>query len=387
MKSDIVIIGGGIVGSSIAYHLTRTGRAGTVTVVEPDPTYEFASTPRGSGGVRQLFSLPENVALSRYSLEFYKAFPETMAVDGEPARIDFHRRGYLFLARQSGAAQLEANWHVQVAGGARVELLDRDAVLARFPSLNMDDMVMGAHSPDDGWLDPHGAMQGFRRKAIDQGARYVQDRVVGVDMPAGVLRSVMLVSGRTIEASAFVIAAGAWSGEIAAMLGMPLPVEPMSRVNHYFEVRAEIEPLPFVKEQGDLAFRPEGRGYIGGVPLWEMPAGFWWPVDHSHFEARVWPALARRVTQFEAAKCLRTWVGHYERNALDQNGIIGRWEGGSENVYVATGFSGHGIMHAPGTGLAMAELILDGRFATMDLARLGWTRIRDNAPYGEKGII
>ena len=385
MNHDICIIGGGIVGSSVAYHLTRTGRTGSVCVVEPDPTYEWASTPRGSGGIRQLFSLPENIGMAQYGLRFYTDFPQAMAVDGESAAIDFRRQGYLFLAKATGARQLEANHRTQVTHGAKVDLLDPAGIKARFPSLAVDDIALGAHSPDDGWIDPHAALQGFRRKARSLGATYRKDRVVGLDVNQTAVRVARLASGERIAADVFVNTAGPWAGEVASMAGVGLPVEPMSRLNHYFEVRAALEPLPFVKEEPVLAFRPEGAGFIGGMPQWEVAAGFNWEIDEGHFERLVWPALARRVPAFEALRLKRTWVGHYERNSLDANAIIGRC--GQDNFFTASGFSGHGIMQAPAAGRALAELILDGRFETLDLARLSYQRVLDGTPYPEQGII
>ena len=152
-RADIAIIGGGILGSSIAYHLGATGKAGRVVVIERDPTYEEAATPRGSGGIRQLFSLPENIAMSRYSLEFYRDFETTMAVDNEPAPIGFKEQGYLFLSDGGGHAEMEANFRQQETAGVQAELLDRDGILRHFPSIAVDDVSLGVYSPGDAWID------------------------------------------------------------------------------------------------------------------------------------------------------------------------------------------------------------------------------------------
>lgn len=386
MRHDIVIIGGGIIGSSIAYHLARAG-AGDVAVIERDPTYEIAATPRGSGGIRQLFSLPENVAMTRHGLPFYESFDETMAVDGEAPAISFRRQGYLFVSDGGDAATMEANFRNQEKLGVAAELLDGPALGRLFPSIRTDDVEIAVHSPNDAWIDAHAALQGFRRKARSLGVTYLQDEFAAAQIADGKAAAVICASGERIEAELFVLAAGAWSGEVGHLFGVDLPVEPMSRESYFFRCEAALEPLPFIKSETDLAFRPEGTGYTGGVPDWSVPAGWNWELDPHRFEEVVWPALAHRVPAMETLRLERGWRGHYARNSLDKSAIIGRWEAEPANLYIATGFSGHGIMHAPATGLAMAELILAGRFETMDLARFGTGRVLRREPYAEAGIV
>ena len=183
------------------------------------------------------------------------------------------------------------------------------------------------------------------------------------------------------------LAAGAWSTEVAALIDLELPVEPMSRDTYFFRAAGKIEALPFIKTETHLAFRPEGNGYAGGLPDWETPPGWNFEISPDDFEARVWPALARRVPALERLKLERGWAGHYARNRLDLTAIVGAWSGGLENVTMAVGFSGHGIMHAPAAGRALAELILDGRYGTLDLTRFGYARVLENAPYREIGIV
>jgi len=386
MRHDIVIIGGGIIGSSIAYHLANAG-AGDVAVIERDPTYEIAATPRGSGGIRQLFSLPESVAMTRHGLPFYECFDEIMAVDGESPAISFRRQGYLFVSDGGDAATMEANFRNQETLGVAAELLDGPALERLFPSIRADDVDIAVYSPNDAWIDAYAALQGFRRKARSLGVTYLQDEVATAEITDGKVGAILCASGERIEADLFVLATGAWSGEVGHLFGVDLPVEPMSRESYFFRCEAELEPLPFIKSETDLAFRPEGAGYTGGVPDWSVPAGWNWELDPNRFEEVVWPALAHRVPAMETLRMERGWRGHYARNSLDKSAIIGRWEGEPANLFIATGFSGHGIMHAPATGLAMAELILGGRFETMDLARFGTGRILRREPYAEMGIV
>jgi glycine/D-amino acid oxidase-like deaminating enzyme len=386
MRHDIVIIGGGIIGSSIAYHLANAG-AGDVAVIERDPTYEIAATPRGSGGIRQLFSLPENVAMTRHGLPFYESFDQIMAVDGESPAISFRRQGYLFVSDGGDAATMEANFRNQETLGVAAELLDGPALERLFPSIRADDVDIAVYSPNDAWIDAYAALQGFRRKARSLGVTYLQDEVATAEITDGKVGAILCASGERIEADLFVLATGAWSGEVGHLFGVDLPVEPMSRESYFFRCEADLEPLPFIKSETDLAFRPEGTGYTGGVPDWSVPAGWNWELDPNRFEEVVWPALAHRVPAMETLRMERGWRGHYARNSLDKSAIIGRWEGEPANLFIATGFSGHGIMHAPATGLAMAELILGGRFETMDLARFGTGRILRREPYAEMGIV
>jgi FAD-dependent oxidoreductase domain-containing protein 1 len=172
------------------------------------------------------------------------------------------------------------------------------------------------------------------------------------------------------------------------MAGMYLPVSPLRRFEHYFTGHRQIEALPYVKDVHRLAFRSEGQGFSGGLVNSHEPRGFNFDVDHNYFNEVVWPALAHRFpTAFEGVKCHRTWSGLYEQCELDGNPIIGNWIGNHENFYVVTGFSGHGMMHAPAAGRGIAELIDKGRFETIDLSRFGYARVLKREPYPERGIL
>jgi glycine/D-amino acid oxidase-like deaminating enzyme len=384
---DVVIIGGAIIGSAVAYFLKHVDPACTVAVVERDSTYEFASTLRASGGARRQFACPENIAMSNFSLPFIEHADETLAVDGAPAHVEWRAGGYLFIVGAADVDTLRANHAAQREQGVAAHWLDTDALHARFPSMNLDGIAAGVHTPQDGWCDPNGLLQGLRRKARSLGAEYVDDRVVGIDHGGSAAHSVRLASGSAIAAGCFVNAAGAWAKEISAMVGMPLPIEPLRRFEHYFETPNRLEPLPYVKDTARLAFRPEGRGYSGGLVDSDEPRGYNFDVDHDYFERVVWPALAHRFPAFEACRCRRTWSGLYEQNELDGNPIIGNWSGRMDNFYVVAGFSGHGMMHAPAAGRAIAELIVHRRFQTIDLSRFGYDRVAAGRPYRERGIL
>jgi FAD-dependent oxidoreductase domain-containing protein 1 len=384
---DVAIIGGAIVGSATAYFVKQLVPACDVVVIEPDSTYEFASTLRASGGARRQFSCPENIEMSNFGIPFIEHADATLAIDDAPAHVEWREGGYLFIVGPADVGALRANHDVQQAHGVRADWLDTEALHAKFPSMNLDGIATGVHTPEDGWCDPNGLLQGLRRKARALGVEYVDDRVVGIDHDATLARSLRLASGAAIGADYIINAAGPWAKEIAAMVGMPLPIEPLRRFEHYFETPNRIEPLPYVKDTARLAFRPEGRGYSGGLVNSDEPRGYNFDVDYDYFERIVWPALAHRFPAFEVCRCRRTWSGLYEQNELDGNPVIGRWSGRMENFLVVAGFSGHGMMHAPAAGRAIAELIVHNHYETIDLTRFGYRRIAANEPYRERGIL
>ena len=378
----IVIIGGGVIGSSIAYHLARAGHAGDTIVIEPDPTYEFAASPRATGGIRQLFTVPENIRMAQYGHEIYGQFETLMAVDGEPAPINFQRRGYLWFG--SGKADVDAliaNWRVQTAHDARVELLDRKGVKHRFPSMRVDDIDIAAYSPDDGYMDPYSVLMGFRRKAVNLGVKYLKDRVVDFEVSGKCVATVTLESGERLAGELFVNAANCWGPELCDKLGMKVPVAPLHRLTFYFEIRETLEAMPLTRHiSKNVSFRPQGAGYITGNTKYDEPPGFNWDVDYNYFDEAIWPGLAERVPAFEALKVTGAWAGHYDQNSFDNNAILGPWVGMLDNFHIALGFSGHGLMQAPAVGRALSELLLYGRYQTLDLSRMGYQRILDGTP-------
>ena len=282
---------------------------------------------------------------------------------------------------------MEKNFALQERMGVEVELLSPSALADRFPSISPEGVDLAVLSEHDAWIDPHAALMGFRRTARALGARYVAGEVVGLDADRTAIRSARLGDGTRLTADTFVNAGGAWCAALAEMVGLDLPVEPMSRESHYFTCAEPLEPLPLIKTESDLAFRPEGEGYAGGVPDWSEQPGWNFDVSPSYFEDVVWPALARRIPAMERVRLHRSWRGHYARSILDYSPILGRWEGGLRNFVLANGFSGHGIMHAPATGRGIAELITEGRYRTIDLSCFSYRRVREARPYREQGIV
>ncbi len=384
---DVVVIGGALVGGSAAYHLLTREPGLRVAVVEPDPTYEFAASSLSFGGVRVLFSQEENIQMSQYGHEFYGDFARLTAVDGEAAALDFHRQGYLFIATEADAARdLEANFALQRRLGCAVEMLDGAGLAARYPSLRTSDVLAAVLAAQDGWIDPNGALVGLRRKAHALGARYRAARVVDLAHDGSRIQGVVLDDGDRLEAEWVVNCAGAWAGGISAMVGMEIPVVPLSRTNFHFDCRERLEPMPLLRDIPGSGFRPEGASYICGYTDFARVGRFDFEPRYEVFENHLWPGLAHRVPAFEAVRVQSAWAGHYAYNQFDGNLVIGPWIGGLENFLVATGFSGHGLQHAPAVGRALAELILDGAFQSIDLKRFTYQRIVDETPYPERGM-
>ncbi len=390
MKYDIVIIGGGITGSAAAYFTACSDESASIAVIEPDPTYQFATTPQGAGGVRQQFSVAENVQMSRYSLDFYKNFEKHMQDIPNLPDINFREQGYLFVVTAEGEETLCRNQVLQSSLGVNANLIDYPEIRRKFPSIERDDIVLGCHTPDDGWIDPNAGLWGFRRAAEHLGVTYVKSRVTGISTDKTKVVSLNLENGDMLAADFFINTAGPWVADIAEMTGASLPIVPMCRVQHFWKCAHELEPLPLVKDESGMFFRPEGDGFAGGRPSFDIKPGF---VDDIHsgffasyFEDTIWPMMAALVPKFETLKLQRSWSGHYAQNTLDGNMIIGNYSPDHDNIITACGFSGHGIMHAPAVGRALSELALTGAYQALDLSRMEISRVHNNAPLPEIGI-
>lgn len=390
MDYQIVIMGGGIMGSAAAYFLARSDKAGKIAVIEPDPSYKDATTPQGAGGVRQQFSRPENIAMSTYSLDFYKNFAEHMSDIPDIQDISFREQGYLFVVTKDGEETLRKNAALQSSMGVTANLMDKAETERKFPSIDRDDIALTCYTPDDGWIDPYAALQGFRQANIHLGVDYIKAKVTDMEQGKGKISSVTLDNGQSVSGAFFINTAGPWVAELAKMSGAHLPIVPMCRVQHFWKCSFDLEPMPLVKDESGMFFRPEGDGFAGGRPSFDIDPGFVKDIYSgffaNYFEDTIWPMMAALVRKFEQIKLQRSWAGHYAQNQLDGNMIIGKYSPGHDNLITACGFSGHGIMHAPAVGRALAELALHGEYRTLDLSRMEMDRVIRNEPYAEIGI-
>ncbi|MDP9445124.1 MAG: FAD-binding oxidoreductase [Actinomycetota bacterium] len=388
---DVVVIGGGVVGTATAWHLLDGDSSPTVAVIEPDPGYERAASAVASGGIRQLFSRPENVLMSRYTHQVIDSWRNWTAPGGgaQPSDVQdlgWRPEGYLFITNPSLSERLRADFDQQTALGVEAEWLEPDQLKGRYGHLRTEDLGPAILSPRDGWLDPHAFLRGMLGRCRRLGATLIRDKVVGFETAHRWVTSVLLESGRRVEGEAFVNVAGVWGPSLSAQLGLDLPVEPMRRFDHYVETAADFTGYPFIKDPAGLALRPEGRGLTAALVDFDTPGGFDLEVDRSYFEDAVWPALVDRIPATDRLRLVSTWVGLYDQNRLDGNMILDRWNGQLDNYYFATGFSGHGLMHAPAVGRSLSELIMHKSFQTIDLSRMGLDRVVDNTPYPELTI-
>jgi glycine/D-amino acid oxidase-like deaminating enzyme len=376
----VVIVGGAIMGSFSAWALRQAGFAGTITVVEKDSTYQHSSTALSAASIRTQFGTPTNVEMSVYGAEMFR---NIKTVFGDEADIGYQEKGYLILGGPDDGAERIAAAEMQREHGADIIVLDPLELSARFPGISVDGVGMGTFGAQhEGWFDAWSLLSNVRRAARQLGVDYVQATVTGFETDDAKVAGVLLSNGERMACDFCVLAAGAWSGRLVAPLGIDLPVVPKKRTVFLFKTPFTLSNFPMLFDASGFWVRPEGAGYIGGI---QPPAerdvdadGDFEP-QFELLEEAFWPRLAARVPAMEQLRLQRAWAGHYEINTLDHNGVVGAHDE-LTNLIFATGFSGHGVMHAPAVGRGVSELITSGGYRTIDLNPLGWPRIRSSTP-------
>lgn len=387
----VVIIGGGAIGSSTAYHLATHPRfTGEITVIERDPTYARASSMLSASGIRQQFSTAISIRMSQYGLAFIRAAREALAVDGDGPELAFKEHGYLFLASAAGRDVLRENVALQRAEGAGIVLLDPAQIAARWPWLRADDLAVGAFGEHgEGSFDGPALLQALRRKARALGVRYIAQECTGFVQAGDRIHGVVLGDGSVLDCDEAVISAGAWSGRVAGMLGIAMPIVPRKRMVYVLACRTPLPRCPLVIDPSGIWFRAEGAYFLAGRSPGEGEPDPDEPpltVEDEMFIERVWPVLAARVPAFAELKVTSSWAGYYDLNLFDHNGVVGRHPS-LANVVFAAGFSGHGMQHSPAAGRGAAELVAEGRFTTLDLSPLGWARLIEGRPMWERNVV
>ena len=384
----IVIIGGGAIGSAVAAHLTEPARQArhpcSVTVVERDPTYARASSALSASSIRQQFSTPINIAISRYGIDVLRALPQ----------LGLHEGGYLYLATAAGEGVLRANHALQRRSGVDVALLSPTELQHRFGWLHTGDLAAGSLGlSGEGWFDGYSLLQAWRAQARAQGARYVVAEALGFECQndglRATIRRVQLSNTEHLTADVVVNAAGPWARTVAAWAGIDLPVAARRRTVFAVTCPTPLPACPLLIDPSGIWLRPEGQGFITGFAPPGADDADDLPLDQPDlhaFEDFVWPTLAARIPALEALRLQRAWAGYYEMNTFDHNAIVGLHPA-CGNLVFANGFSGHGLQQSPAVGRGLAELISTGAYETLDLSPLGWQRVLQGQPLLERNVI
>jgi sarcosine oxidase subunit beta len=382
--ADVVIIGSGIVGSSVAYHLAQQGCT-NVLVLEREAHQGKGSTGKSMGGVRAQFATPVNIQMSKYSIDFFSKFDKVV---GHPA--DYRAHGYLFCAtNEKHLAYLKANQERQNAlGVTNVEWLTPEDIVKMVPQLRVDDILGGTFCQTDGFVDPHSVMMGFMLNAREKGVRlWLDTTVTGIEVENDRIKAVNTSRG-PVSTKSVVNAAGAWAAQIAEMAGAELPVEPLRRQlvpTEPFDQLPQRFPMVIDMSTG-FHFRREGKGIL---LAWNDPKetpGFKTDFDETFVEKILTHAASRVPVLAEAGvNPRRAWAGLYEMTP-DHHAIIGPAPD-VEGLYFVNGFSGHGVMHSPASGRVTADLVLNGRSDLIDAHQLSVTRFAEGRSLEETAIL
>lgn len=388
---DIVIAGGGVIGSACAYFLHAHPRfGGSVAVVEPDPTYREAASTRSASSIRQQFSTPINIALSAFGMDFLRNAPRRLTTPDSAVDVSLVESSYLYLATARGRAALDRCVSIQRNCSVPVQLHDQGALAARYPWLNTSDLIAGSDTvTGEGWFDGYALLSALRRANENGGVRYLRDRVVGFEQGScGRISAAMLENGGRVACRYTINATGTHSRKLAATVGVDLPVFARKRSVFVFTCPTAITRCPLVIDPSGLWFRPERDRFLCGLPADPDPdvSEDDFDVDTGLFETKAWPILAHRVPAFEAVRSTAAWAGHYDYNAFDQNAFVGPVPN-IPNFLLASGFSGHGLQQAPAIGRALAEYIILGKFDSLDLTPLSFARCLSNSPLRELNVI
>ena len=391
---DVVIVGGAIYGSSVAWFLAdNPDFNGSILVVERDPSYEFASTTHTNSCMRQQFSNEINVRVSQFAADYVKNFRTYMGGDPRAPELALQSFGYMYLAdNEAFADALRQSQTVQAACGASTRIMSAGEIKRAYPFYNVDDILVGSHNrKDEGYFDGSTMFDWWQRSAREKGAEYIANEVVAMARnPAGTrVETVTLESGEFISCGTLVNASGPRASQTAHMAGIDIPVEPRKRYTFVFAAENPLDrDLPLTIDPAGVHMRTDGMHYLAGcAPDDDRPVDYDdFVEDHSIWQEKAWPVIARRIPQFEAIKLTNSWVGHYAFNTFDHNAILGPHTR-VENFIFVNGFSGHGLQQSPAMGRGTAELITYGEYKSLDLSPFSYERIANDEPFAEKAVI
>ena len=387
--AEVVIVGGGIVGASVAHHLRAEGMTGRVLVLDPDLTHSRATTPASMGGVRTQYGVATNLAMARYGLDFYARFDQAMAGGWGTPRARFHRGGYLLLAHAAAEAAFRRRCDVQRKIGVAVEWLAPDDIRRVAPALSLAGVPGALWTAGDGYVSPRGALQGFVERSRELGATWRQDEVVGLELEGG-RATVRTRHGGAVSTPTVVLAAGAWSRAVAALAGIELPVHPLRRQACLVQLPSPpATRLPMTLDRlNNLAFRSDSDSadhLLVSRQLPDEPPGFRFDWDVEAFATAIAALLRRHLPGCGEPRLQRGWAGHYDVSP-DENPILGRHPE-HPALLIAAGFSGHGLMLAPAAGKITSELIRLGRSETFNANPYRLSRFAEGVPIDDPQIL
>jgi glycine/D-amino acid oxidase-like deaminating enzyme len=391
---DVVIVGGAMLGSSVAWFTaTNPDFNGSILVVEKDPTYEFTSTAHTNSCMRQQFSNEVNIRVSQFAAEFVKNFRSFMGDDERVPQPVLQSFGYMYLAdNEAFATTLKVSHAIQQSLGAGTKHMMPDEIARDYPFYNLDDIVAANHNLiDEGYFDGNTLFDWWKRSARERGVEYLTNEVVEMTKSSDgtKVNSVTFASGEEIACGTVVNCSGPRAARTAKMAGIDIPVEPRKRYTFIFAAETLLDrDLPLTIDPSGIHMRSEGNYYLAGCPPDDDPAVEFddFAQDHSIWEDKVWPILAKRVPAFERIKLINSWAGHYAFNTQDQNAIIGPHTKVRNFIFV-NGFSGHGFQQSPAMGRGISELITYGEYRSLDLSPFGFDRIERGEKFHEKAII
>ena len=391
---DVVIVGGAMYGSSVAWFLSgNPDFTGSILVVERDNQYKACSTTHTNSCMRQQFSSELNVRISQFAAEFVKNFRQYFNNDERVPDIILQSYGYMYLADNEPFADvLRESQLVQQACGAGTKIMTPEEIQRDYPFYNLDGIVAGSHNLiDEGYFDGATVFDWWRRGARENGAEYIENEVVDMTRNASGTKvtSVTLNSGESISCDTVVNASGPRAVLTSRMAGIDVPVEPRKRYTFIFDAEQPLDrDLPLTIDPSGVHMRTDGQYYLAGCPPDDDPPVDYedYVEDHSVWQEKAWPAIANRIPQFEAIKLTNSWAGHYAFNVFDQNAILGPHVE-VENFIFVNGFSGHGFQQSPAMGRGTAELITYGEYRSLDLTPFNYERIANGNPFIEKAVI
>lgn len=381
---DVILIGGGVMGCATAYFLLKADPNLQIAIIEKDASYTKNSTILSDGNIRFQFNIKENIQISQFGLQFMEHFSTEMAVGDDRPDAAFRRQGDLFLTDENGRVAAEQGMALQQSLGCPVEWLSPDEIARRFPKLDLQNCAGGTFGRGEGTMAPDAVLYAYKSKAVSLGAHFIEAEVSGLIQEQGRMSGVTLSSGAALSAAVIVNSAGAWVPQIARMVGIELPIQPVKR--QVFVLEADIlpqNPWPLIVFPSGLYLIQEhkntflcGKSMAGDPVTYE---DFSW--QRERFEELLWPELVDYLPEFDRLKVANGWAGLYAVNTFDGNAILGQWPE-LKGFYIMGGFSGHGFQQCHANGRYIAELILD-KTPSLDLSIFSPKRILENKPVFE----